>query len=499
MKRKIMYFVLLWLLVLSCIGTAQCAESKFVKNEKDMKLTAADGEAEWYFEEKFDDKKIYKNKIVNQNDEVIWRINNAKDQIKAITDTGALELGGAQYMQRAVLDEKQWNHKQDYAMEFTINVQKMGNVGHSGRPIAIIIPRSKDTGLKEYYAVSYYMEDTYMGSIIANLYKCKWSIINTAAPTKMEALVEGYCLLRENVDYTGRLVIHNTEAGNVNIKFYIDGPVNPAEAYEPLLEYTDASQYKILSGKTGPAIGMVGYSDDGWGYSPTVRYDNIKLYDLDAYRDYEAELKKYAAFNPRDIKEDMHYGEIKYLINKGIISGYGDNTFRLDESVTGVQFLKMLIALKGESNANPIIQGDWAKHYTEQGLELGLIDEQDCLCLDKPITRYDAALMITRFDGSPKADTKYASFVKDYKSIKDKELANAVLYTYYEGYIRLNDNFQFMGKGTISRSECAEILMRMLDVGYRKINYKLELPHVISSGAVFQRDRKIPIWGRGVS
>ncbi len=487
MKRKVVFFVLLWVLVLSCAGTAQCLESTGNSDKN-----SEDG---CFFEEKFDEKKIVDNKIMNQKKEVIWNINTAENQTNAITDTGALELGGAQYMQRAVLDKKQWNNMQNYAMEVTINVQKMGNVGHSGRPIAMIIPRSKDSELNEYYAVTYYLE-----SIGSNQYKCKWAIINTAAPTKMEALVEGYFLLRENVDYTGRLVIRNTEEGNVNIKFYIDGPVTPVETYEPLLDYTDTSQYKILSGKTGPAVGMVGYSDDGWGYAPTVRYDNIKLYDLDGYREYEAKLKKYAKINPQDIKDNTLYGEVKYLMNKGMISGYSDHTFRPDDNVTAIQFLKMLIDLKGESNKNNVNDDDWAMYYAELGQTLSWIDEVDWAYLNSPITKYDAALLITKFKGNPKSDAgQYASFIKDYNTIQDNELSNAVLYTYFEGYLRLNDDFQFMGNSKISRSEAAEILMRMIDAGYRKVNYNLELPDVISSGCVFQRDRKIPIWGLGVS
>lgn len=487
MGKKITCFTLVGLVFLSYFNLTQALELISEKASKSQNIN----DYKEYFLETFDNKTLKNNKIRDSRN-TIWKINKVEGQENSITDNGALELGGAQYMQRAVLDEKLWDNKQDYAMEFTINVQSMGNVGHSGRPIAIIIPRTKDKSFNKYYAVTYHMENTYMGAIIANMYKCKWAIINTAAPTKTEALVEGYYLLRENVDYTGRLVIHNTDEGNVNIKFYIDGPTNPSEEYKPLLEYTDSSSYKIISSEAGPAFGMAGYSDDGWGYSPIVRYDNIKLYELDEYRKYEKQLKEYSKIRPKDIKLHEKYGEIQYLINRGIFSAYSDGTFKPDRNIAKMEFLKMLIRLKGERYLND-------KDYIERGIKLGIIDKKDIVFLNSPINKYDAALMITRYFGNPSADRTYISNIKDRRDIKDKELLNSVLFTYYEGYIRLNDDFKFMGEEFINRSKGVSILMRMIDDGYRKVNYSLELPHVLSSGAVLQRNKKIPIWGRGVS
>lgn len=452
-----------------------------------------------YFQETFSDKELDNNQVKDKKERVIWQINTVEGQRNSITDTGALELGDARYMQRAVLNEEFWANKQDYAMEFTVNIQKLGNEGYSGRPVAIIIPRTKDKGFKEYYAVTYYMENT-----VANLFKFKWAIINTAAPTKMAPLVEGYYLLQENVDYTARLVLKNTAEGNVNIKFYLDGPTNPVKEYKPLLEYTDTTKYKILFGVTGPAFGTVGYADSGWGTSPVVRYDNIRLYDFAQFKEYEKDLKKFTLINPADIEADKAYGEIKYLINRGILANFSDNKFKPDEYVNIAEFLKSLIALKSERRS-----GDYSyrSNYIKQGIELGIIQENESLDYKKPLTKYDAALMLTRFCNNLREDDdsfkgprykSYSPFIKDYDHIPVKYL-DAVLYTYYEGYLRLDDNFEFKGGNFVSRSEIATILLRMLDTGFRKVNYELELPQILSSGAVFQGNKKIPVWGRGIS
>lgn len=444
------------------------------------------------FEETFDDKILKYNQIKNSSGKVIWDIDTAKGQVNRITESGALQLAGAQFMQKVALNEKYWNKQKNFAMEFTINVQKLGNAGHSGRPVAMIIPRSKDKELKEYYAVTYFLETKEMGSIVANLYQTKWAIINTAAPSKMEPLVEGYFMLRENVNYTGRLIINNTPDGNVNIQFFIDGPINPMEEYKPLLEYTDSSRYKILSSATGPAFGMAGYSDDGWGYSPSVQYDNIKLYDLKEFYKYETLLKEYVENLPLDIKTDEDYDRIKYLINKGIMGTYSDNTFRTDSNVSVAEFIAMLVTLEGEKY--PRGDSHWAGNYIDRAIELGIIEDGQFANYDVPLTKYHVAQIITNLKGNKKADKRYLSLIKDRIPAN---LSNDVHYTFQEGYLRLDENFRFNGDRLINRQECASIILRLLDDGFRKVNYDLELPHIFSSGAVLQRNEKIPVWGRG--
>ncbi len=448
-----------------------------------------------FFAETFNDKTLKNNRIINYSSgKTIWTINSVKDQENRVTESGALELAGAQYMQKAVLIEGDWKNHQNYAMEFTINVQKLGNAGHNERPVAVIIPRSKDKALTEYYAVTYFLETKQMGAIVANLYQAKWAIINTAAPTKMEPLVEGYFMLRENVDYTGRLIVNNTPDGNVNIQFYIDGPIHPMEEYKPLLEYTDSSPYKILTSATGPAFGMTGYSDDGWGYSPSVQYDNIKLFDLQEFKNYESLLKKYVSDLPEDITTNQDYDTVKYLINKGTLGTYTDHTFRGNNMLSIAEFLAMLVASEGEKY--PLGVSHWAENYIKRAIELGMIKDGQLTDYDVPISKFQVAQIITSLKGNKKADKRYLSFIKE---TIPTEFINDVHYTFQEGYLRLDENFRFNGSQLITRQKAATILLRVLDDGLRKVNYDLELPHIFSSGAILQRNKSIPVWGRGFS
>lgn len=479
MKKISAHLLLLGMVLAALCLTAGAAPAASGSEETDLS----------YFSETFSDKKLSNNRITNQLGKVIWQINTTPGQTNSITDTGALQLGGAQFMQRAVLAKNQWGEKQEYAVEFTVNVQKGGNEGHEGRPICIVIPRTKDTNFTQYYAVSYYMENT-----VANRYRFKWAIINTAAPTGMEPLAEGYYVMQENVDYTGRISIRNTEDGNVNIRVYLDGPTSPARGFEPFLEYTDTGAYKILSSAAGPAFGAVGYSNDGWGTSPVVRYDNIRLFELDKFEAYGERLNAYAAVDPQDIASGQLYREVKYLANRGIVSGYQDDRFLPDQDVSAGEFMKMLLAAKGETLS--VTGDDWSVDIARKAETLGIVKTGEITDYSRPITKYQAALMIAGVNGNPLTDSEYSSNIKDFKAVP-QTYQRAVLYTFYEGYLRLNDKFQFNGTNRISRAEAADIIMRVLDAGYRKINYKLELPSVFSPGAVFQANKKIPVWGRG--
>lgn len=449
-----------------------------------------------YFIETFDDKTIYNN-LIQKGTDNIWSITNAEGQKNSISDTGELELGGSQYIQHAVLNKSLWQEKQDFIIDFKINVQQLGNVGNSSRPIAVIMPRSKDESLSQYYAITYHMEEMRTKGLTANLFRCKWSLINTAAPSGMNAIAEGFYLLEENFDYTGRLIIHNTEDGNVNIKFYIDGAKKPLTEFKPLIDYTDSSIYKILSSATGPAFGTAGYSNDLWGVNPIVRFDDIKLFDYKDISKYTCKAIKHYNYNLTAIRNDVNYKEIRFLMNEGIINSSDQREFNPKEIITESDFLKLLITTyEYKYNLNPTTQKIDVK---TRALELGFVTQEELNSLNSSLTKYKAAIYITRLNKNAKSDPTYIRFIGDNERITNDTLINSVLYTFEKGYLRLDENFNFNGDAQISKSQASILIMRLINPGYKEINYSLTLPSIIASGSVFQRDQNIPIWGRGLT
>lgn len=424
-------------------------------------------EAEAFFVEEFGDKELADRQITDARGNVVWRINETPEQTHAIAD-GTLELGGAQYMQLAALQTIDTAKMDRYAMEFTISVRRMSNEGHTGRPMAVIIPRTQDAGYSRYYGVYYYMETTYMGNIVANLFKTKWAIVNTAAPSGTAPLAVGYYMLRENVDYTARLVIENLPDGAVDIAFYIEGPADPADAYVPVVSYTDRSPYRILHSAAGPAFGMTGRADDFWGPPPTLRYDDVRLLDIGAYRNYERWLRRYAAARPSDIEGHPLAKELRYLVNRGLLDVQPGNRLRPDERIREAEFADMLEAWSGQAPA----------------------------FADKPLTKERAADMLYEVLGKPDTDFRYRNILAETDGMAPSA---AVHYLFETGIMGLAESGTFEADRLVTRAEAALLLLRAMDDGYRLPHGAIRLPSILSSGAVLQRGKPVTIRGTGTS
>lgn len=418
------------------------------------------------FSSQFKSRVINDKKVISTEGETIWKLNEVENQTHRITEAGTIELGGAKYLQRLELVQAPPETKQDYAMEFTLNIQRMINEGKQNRPMAVIIPRTKDANYKEHYAVTYYMETTPMGAIVANLFKVRWAIVNTAAPSGMKPLAEGYYLLKENINYKAQLSIENTDEG-VHIAFYIDGPTDPRTEYKPVVEYLDNTPYKITSSAAGPAFGMVGEADDIWGHPPIIWLDSVKLFKLEDFKEMKKWYHRYAQTEPTDIKDHPQQKEIKYLINRGILEPKSGLNFEPDNTITEAEFVT---ALAKWSN-NPLLVSNSSV----------------------PLTKIIAAKWIYILNNTPDTDKRYASILTKHGA---GTVTDELHYAFEKGIIGLETDFT---KHQLTRAEAALLIMRTIDTGYRLPHGKIALPSVIGNGAVLQRNKPIPIWGTGTS
>lgn len=419
------------------------------------------------FTETFDDKSLSRNEIRDKSGNAVWKINQTEGQTYHLVD-GALELGGARYMQRAELQDQSVTAMDDLAMEFTVNIQRMGNEGHSGRPMIAIIPRTKDANYEQYYAVTYYLETTYLGNIVANLYKAHWAIVNTAAPSGMEPLAEGYFLLEEDVDYTARLTVENTTEGDVHLAFYLDGPTSPQHEYKPLLSYTDRSPYKIISSAAGPALGMSGRMNDIWGPPPKVRFDDIRIMEWPEYERYAKQLEQQFSAAPIDLAQHAHRDEIHYILNRGWMELAIEGRFQPNSLARTADFLASLRSISRD--------------------EL-MIDEEEGL-----LSKQQAAHWIYKVAGEPRVRKAYTSILSQGGKVDD-----SIHYVFEQGIMGLDDNGSFEVNRFLTREDVALLLLRLTDNGYRFPHGSIQLPPIFSSNSVLQRDKPIPVWGTGTS
>ncbi len=86
-------------------------------------------------------------------------------------------------------------------------------------------------------------------------------------------------------------------------------------------------------------------------------------------------------------------GYIAYCAQQGIISGYTDGTFRPTGTLTGYQFMKMLLGALGYDKTVEGYDGaNWSINVAKQALAIGLDKGNDEFNGKKPVTREEACL-----------------------------------------------------------------------------------------------------------
>ena len=137
-------------------------------------------------------------------------------------------------------------------------------------------------------------------------------------------------------------------------------------------------------------------------------------------------------------------GYIAYCSQQGIISGYGDGTFRPAGTLTGYAFMKMLLGALGYDAEIERYEGsNWSVAVAKQAVGIGLDDGNDEFVGVKAVTREEACLYAfntltadmveygstttvnvngaTVVVGGSKASVVYNSSSKDYRTDKDDQ------------------------------------------------------------------------------
>lgn len=124
-----------------------------------------------------------------------------------------------------------------------------------------------------------------------------------------------------------------------------------------------------------------------------------------------------------DVAQDQwYYDYVNDLVNRGIINGYEDFTFRPNNDVTTGEALKMILLASGFAEPEPV-ESHWARGYLDLALEFGILDSGDITDLDIPISRElmakitaNALVLEPLYDTSAFTDTDslYATILSDH-------------------------------------------------------------------------------------
>ena len=144
------------------------------------------------------------------------------------------------------------------------------------------------------------------------------------------------------------------------------------------------------------SLGVIeGYEDGSFNPDGTVtRAEMAKM--IFVVRNNTADDAAYADVTTylTDINGHWAEGYIKFCESQGIIAGYGDGTFRPDETVTGVEAAKMLLVLAGYDESNAGLTGtSWATNTLRHAGAAGILDNVSA-SLSSGLPRQWAAQMI---------------------------------------------------------------------------------------------------------
>ena len=132
-----------------------------------------------------------------------------------------------------------------------------------------------------------------------------------------------------------------------------------------------------------------------------------------------------------DISTHWAKGYIKFCESQGIIAGYGDNTFRPDATVTGVEAAKMLLVLAGyDADKAGLVGHDWSTNTLRYAGSAGILDDVNA-GLESGLPRQYAAQMIYNT-----LDTNRVKWSEDSKSFDDV-LNGGIKETVGKAYMKL--------------------------------------------------------------
>ena len=158
---------------------------------------------------------------------------------------------------------------------------------------------------------------------------------------------------------------------------------------------------------------------------------------------------------------------IETLAERNVLSGYPDNTFKADNTVTREEFVKMAISAfgvaKGDAEVkafNDVDSSFWAKSYIDIAVSAGVVNgiSDSKFGIGEVVTRQDSAVIIARSLKLANANGK--TFADDASIAEYAKDAVAAMSS--AGIINGYEDGTFKPNGLLSRAEAAQIIYNAL-------------------------------------
>ncbi len=184
-------------------------------------------------------------------------------------------------------------------------------------------------------------------------------------------------------------------------------------------------------------------------------------------------FSSYGSLNFTDIKaSEWFYTDVMTLVDRGIISGYEDHTFRPASQIKVSEFIKLTVVAAG-IDVQDTLGRYWYSPYVDAAVNADIIDIDYFDNYNRNISRGEMADIISRLLKLEETQDQevilgYASDIKDYASIKANHRLS-VLQVYGAGIITGYEDGNIRSDFLATRAEAATVIIRMLDESRRKL------------------------------
>jgi hypothetical protein len=223
-------------------------------------------------------------------------------------------------------------------------------------------------------------------------------------------------------------------------------------------------------------IDLGGIADGEWITTEVDHFTKFAVLAVDAEIETPSDAKKETPSEPAPALLDIagHWGEVYILeaVEKKLVQGYPDGTFRPDQPITRAEFLVMLVkalGLKGGEAALPFTDrdkiGPWAREAVAIAVQEGIVTgyADGTFRPDAYITRAEMAVMIARALGMAVGAEIRTAFADDQEI--PAWAKGAVEALRQQGIIQGREGNRFSPRDTATRAEAAVMLLRMMEYG----------------------------------
>lgn len=174
--------------------------------------------------------------------------------------------------------------------------------------------------------------------------------------------------------------------------------------------------------------------------------------------------------NLTDIRGHWAEDTIKRLVTKGAVSGYPDQTFKPDNTITRAEFLAISIRATAEVENT---EGLWYLGVYNKALKEKVITATEFRIgdMERAITRAEMSKVLIKISENileEKVETESAKgYIKDYNGI-DSSYRNYVEQAYLKGLITGYPDQTFKAENTTTRAEASAVLERLIDKSKRQ-------------------------------